>query len=301
MRRFAIFCLISLAGLPGPAAKGEAESATMTYVHSAPDSDQDMRAQPAWEVLRQALERTRNIYGDYRIVTAAITQSQRRLGRDSDGSDRVVNIALLPVPAPSEQRRLTAVRIPVYRGLWGYRVLLIRAGDQGRFDNVTSLAALQSLTIGQAEYWADVSILKNAGLRVVTGESYEGLFKMLKAGRFDAFSRSVVEVRDELNGREDLSSGLAVERHLLLHYPMPEYFWFPNDAAGNRLAERARVGLMSMVADGSLQRMIEESLEQVAGELHLENRQVIELPNPLLTSEDPVDDRSFWYRPGGHK
>ncbi len=40
--------------------------------------------------------------------------------------------------------------------------------------------------------------------------------------------------------------GLAIERHLVLHYPMPVYFWFPNTPEDRKRAERVREGLRAM-------------------------------------------------------
>ncbi len=265
----------------------------MIYTHVRPESETDKRTELAWDVLRVALERTCQAYGDYSIVTAPITEPQRRLQRGVGEQEEKINISLLPIPAGGELRHLTPLRIPIYRGLWGYRVLLIRAGEQTRFDNIHSLADLRMMSIGQAEFWSDVSILRRAGFRIVTGRTYDGLFKMLETRRFDAFSRSVVEVLDEAKDHKDL----VVERHLLLHYPMPEYFWFPNDAEGRRLADRVRVGLLSMIADGTLQQMLRQTFSEANQKLNLKQRKVIELPNPLLSSEDPVSDPALWYSP----
>jgi len=88
------------------------------------------------------------------------------------------------------------------------------------------------------------------GSRVVAGENYDGLYRMLSARRFDAFSRGVTEIGPDFKRGQQFASGLAIERHLLLHYPLPVYFWSTNDADGKRRAERVRVGLASMVAGG---------------------------------------------------
>ncbi len=48
------------------------------------------------------------------------------------------------------------------------------------------------------------------------------------AGRFDALSRSSSEVLQEFDLRAKDLAGVAVEKQLLLHYPMPACFWVPN-------------------------------------------------------------------------
>jgi hypothetical protein len=135
---------------------------------------------------------------------------------------------------------------------------------------------------------------------VVPGTSYEGLFKMLEAGRFDALSRSASEVIQELELRGKDLPGVVIEKHLLLHYPMPAYFWFPNTEDGRRRAERVRIGLTEMIGDGTLQSLFDEEFAPLIKRLDLDHRVVIELSNPLLGDNDPLGDASLWYRPGVH-
>lgn len=273
----------------------------MVYVHVAPESDQDERQLFAWKILRQALERTRQSFGGYEIGEAPVSLQQRRQIQALTQGGRDIDVALLPVLPGIEESTVIPVRIPVAGGLWGYRVLLIREDRQERFDAVRDLADLRKLTIGQSWFWPDTEILRKADLTVVTGEAYEGLFKMLASGRFDAFSRGITEAETEYRAREKRLPELTIERHILLHYPMPEYFWFANDATGRRLARRVQEGLLAMVADHSLCRMVEESFGESLRSLDLDHRTLIELPNPLLGDADHLDDRSFWCDPLGYR
>jgi hypothetical protein len=140
-----------------------------------------------------------------------------------------------------------------------------------------------------------VPILEGAGLTVVQGGSYEGLFKMLAARRFDAYNRSASEIWQELESRKGEIPGMAIERHLLLHYPLPAYFWFARSEQGRRLAERVRVGLDSMVADGTLEVMFDQQYAPLIAPLDLDHRKVIELPNPILGRHEPLRDVRLWY------
>jgi len=273
----------------------------MVYVHVAPESDQDERQLFAWKILRQALERTRQSFGDYEIRQAQISLRQRRQIQALTQGGREIDVALLPVLPGVGESAVIPVRIPVVGGLWGYRVLLIRGDRQTRFDAVRDLEDLRKLTIGQSWFWPDKDILEKAGLTVVTGEAYEGLFKMLANSRFDAFSRGITEAEPEFRAREKRLPELAIERHILLHYPMPEYFWFADDATGRLLAQRIQEGLLAMVADRSLCRMVEETFGESLRSLDLDQRTLIEIPNPLLGAADHLDDRSFWCAPLGYR
>jgi len=274
-----------------------ASAGEMVYTRAHIEAGQDERQVFAWQVLREALERTRPAYGPYVMRVTEVSLLQRRLLQAMDQGGRDINVALLPIAQDNTRHSAFPVRVPVIGGLWGYRVLLVAAERQARFEQVRTLDDLKSVTIGQSLYWADTEILRTAGLQVVTGESYEGLFRMLAAGRFDAFSRSVTEAVTEYASHRDLKPALAIEPHLLLHYPMPEYFWFPGDPAGRRLAQRAEDGLSLMVADGSLCRMVEKAFGDSLRALDLSHRTVIEIPNPQIGPEDHLDEPAYWCNP----
>jgi hypothetical protein len=120
---------------------------------------------------------------------------------------------------------------------------------------------------------------------------------MLAAGRFDAFSRGVTEILTEYDYGRRRVPGLAMEPHLLLHYPLPVYFWFSPDDAGRRRAARVEAGLRAMAADGSLRRLFDAEYAALETRLDLAHRQVIELPNPLLDGRDPLEEAGLWFRP----
>lgn len=62
--------------------------------------------------------------------------------------------------------RFTPIPIPVSKGLMGYRLFLIRKGDQDRFKKVGSITDLQQFVAGQGIGWADVKVLEENGLPV---------------------------------------------------------------------------------------------------------------------------------------
>jgi len=274
----------------------------MRYRHSPPFSSQDQRISFAWEVLREALERTKAEFGAYEITESAVPMVSRRelqsMGRDGD---RTVTVSLISVSAETDEFAVTPVRIPAMGGLWGYRVFLIPIDLQARFAKIDTIEQLRQISIGQSEYWPDTEILRSAGLHVVTGEVYDGLFKMLENGRFEAFSRSVNEVGAEYRLHKEQFPSLSIEKHVLLHYPMPEYFWFPDDDEGRHLAARAAKGLQSMVDDGSLCKLVESAFRADTLELALSRRRIIEIPNPMLGAADHLNEPRYWCSPVGRK
>lgn len=268
---------------------------SMLYLYNAPESNADTRNDYTWQVLRTALERTRKEYGDFEMKATSRMSESRQI-HEMKSAALHINTMILP-SRNTLLNVLVPVRIPVDRGLLGFRVFLIRAEDQPRFDAINSLEALRAITIGQGFDWVDLKILGDAGLQVESGPSYEGLFSMLMARRFDAFSRSITEADHELAERKAQMPDMAIEKHLLLYYPMPAYFWFPNTADGKLRAKRVETGLMAMIADGSLKRMFFNKYGSVIQKLNIKQRRLIRIENSQLGPDEPLKDVKLWYSP----
>ena len=193
---------------------------------------------------------------------------------------------------------LLPVRIPLLKGLLGYRIFLIREGDADKFKQVLNLSQLRHFVAGQGHDWPDTQILRASNLPVHTSSNYEGLFSMLKARRFDYFPRGINEIWPELDAHKD--QGMVIDKYLMLYYPSPIYFFFnPKNVA---LARRVEDGLKLAIEDGSFDRIFfshpahKKMFEQVA----FEARTIITLNNPLLPAETPLENRQLWLQPGAH-
>ena len=191
------------------------------------------------------------------------------------------------------ERHLLPVRIPLDKGLYGWRIALLRADQPNLLQGVRNLNDLSRWRAGQGHDWPDTDILRGHGLRVEVSSSYESLFLMLEARRFDYFPRAVLEVEDEL--RHNRQRPLVADSHLVLHYPTALYFFFsPHDP---QLAETVRQGLELALADGSFERLFQQYHGADLRRVALQRRQVIELDNPLLPPQTPLQRRELWYRP----
>jgi len=270
------------------------EPNVMVFRYHEADSPSDQRDRYNWRVLAAVLERTRAAYGDYRLVPSTRQAGFRQADGVLGGND-VRNVTVL-AGRPGAADEVIGVRIPVDRGLIGYRVLLIRDADQRRFARIENRRDLSRISIGQLDSWQVTKILRADGMNVVTGESYEGLFKMLMTRRFDAFSRGVGEIGDEYDSHSAEYPGLAIEKTLLLHIPMAEYFWFPNDEEGRRHAERVRIGLQAMISDGSLKTLFDQEFGERLRRLDIGGRRVIELPNPVQEHPEFDENSDLWFK-----
>lgn len=265
------------------------------FIHSGPESANDRRYDYHWRVLQAALDATQDQYGPYVISRGDSMSESRQIRELSIGSGKL-NTLVLDATTTLEQR-FQAVKIPIDKGLLGYRVFLIRAENQPRFSAVKTLDDLRQLSMGQGQNWSDVSIYRAAGFTVTTGSSYEGLFKMLMAKRFDGFGRGVSEVLGELSAWQPTYPQMAIERELLLYYPLPVYFWFERTVEGSLRRQRVEEGMRILVANGELERLFNAEYASTIQALQLGKRRLLTIPNPNLPPDQPFDNQAYWFTP----
>jgi len=268
--------------------------APMQVVYPRPESEHDSRYLYDWEVLRTALEKTRGKFGPYELRQASQFMSPARVSAEAAGAGSI-NVFVRATSTQLEQQ-FRPVRIPVDRGLIGYRLLLVRHEDLPRFAEVKSLDQLRRFSIGQGKGWVDVGILEAGGFKVVEGNNYDGLFSMLEVKRFDALSRSVDEALSEYDQLHQ-RFGFEVEPGIALYYPLARYFFTRRDAEGEILANRIEAGLEAMVQDGSLQALFMTYKGPLIKRSALARRRLFRIPNPDLPPQTPLARSELWYRP----
>lgn len=184
------------------------------------------------------------------------------------------------------------VRIPIYRGLYGWRLLLASADNAAHMRQVRTLADLQRFSLVQGLEWPDTAILQANGLKVIVSASYDAMFKQLRLGRADAFPRSVEEIGWEL---DRYGQGLAVVPDICLHYPAAVYYFVASDNLA--LASEIELGLQRLQASGTLEKLFLQYHGDDLARARLGARHAIELVNPLLPALTPLDRAELWYRP----
>ena len=205
------------------------------------------------------------------------------------------NVDILWTMSTDEREaQLIPIRIPIDKGLIGWRIALLTAANANIFKDVKNLKDLAAFSAGQELDWPDGPILKSNGLPVKTSASYEPLFNMLKAGRFDYFPRSVFEVQVELDGRP--GQQLVIDRHIALYYPSALYFFVsPREP---KMAEDIQNGLEEMIKNGSFEKIFQRYQQASIKNANLKSRTIITLRNPLLSPEKmPLNRPELWFKP----
>jgi hypothetical protein len=240
-----------------------------------------------WKLLELALARGG---GAYRLVplTDDITQARSFTLLRSGALD----VVALGTNAEREAGALP-VKIDILKGIVGYRVFLIRGADQARIARMDDAAMRRELAFGLQRGWADLPVEVAAGFAVETAAHYENLFKMLVAGRFDAFPRGLNEAYRDLAAYGKTYPQLALERTRALYFPYPVYFWVSRDRpALARVIER---GLKLALADGSFRRLFRSCYAREIALMSKSRRHVLVLDNPFLPAGTSNPDTSWWW------
>lgn len=190
------------------------------------------------------------------------------------------------------EQQARPIRVPIFKGLYGWRLLLATVEVSARMQAVQTLGELRQFSLLQGHEWPDTSILQANGLNVIVSPSYDAMFKQLRLGRADAFPRSVEEIWWEV---ERYGQGLTVVPNLCLHYPAAVYYFVAPEEA--ELAEAIETGLQRLCASGAFDRLFMQYHSDDLARAKLGTRRVIELRNPLLSPQTPLDRPELWYRP----
>ena len=184
------------------------------------------------------------------------------------------------------------VRVPLYKGLLGHRVLIVHKDNRHIFDHVETMDDLRRFKFGQGVGWADTEIMKANGLTVVEATKYEGLFHMTDGKRFDAFPRGVHEPWGELKNNKDLE--LAVDSNLMFVYTSPYYLMVTPRRPD--LAADIERGLLMAIDDGSFDEKFfnNDMVKMVLQYANLKDRRIFKLRNPELPPKTPVDNPKLW-------
>lgn len=228
---------------------------------------------------------------DWRLQPTAERLSHARALLEVQRGNGQVDI-IWTMTSRDREQLLRPVRVPIDRGLFGWRLLLVRRGESARFARVRSLDDLRPFRFLQGHDWPDTSILEANGLQVERSTNFETLFPMLAKGRADALPRAAVEVAHELRTYGE-THRLELEPGLVLRYPTALYYFVsPNRHDLAVLIER---GLRRMMASGQWDRLLHTFYGEDLRFAQLAQRRVIDLKNPLLPPETPLGEPGLWF------
>jgi hypothetical protein len=270
-----------------------AEELTVIYSPSHVSKD-DTRFNYAISLLTYVLNKTIATHGPFKIKPAKGMNVGRAIEFLKKHDENTVNV-IWTTSSKERENSLLPIRIPIRKGLLGYRIFLIKKEDQKIFSNIQTVEQLKQLTVGQGHIWNDVIVFKENDFSIVTGPNYEGLFRMLLKGRFDYFSRGVNEAPSEYESRKEMYPNLAIEDSILLYYPWPKFFF--TSKKNIKLAQRIEQGLNMMIEDGSFDALFLKYHKEDIERVNLKDRKLFRINNPLLPKTAPLEQKDLWFVP----
>ncbi|KMT64837.1 hypothetical protein [Catenovulum maritimum] len=196
-------------------------------------------------------------------------------------------------PADKEvEKSLSAIRIPLYKGLMGYRTLLIRKTSQKEFAQLSSLDELKALLKGTGTRWKSTQVYDFHEFDYVTADRMSSLYKMLDVGKFDYTSRGVIEAVADLKAIKNRFTSLKIEDNILLYTELPIYFFVAQNKP--ELAEKIYLGLLKIIENGQFDTLFSKFYATIPAELNLKSRKIYHVENPFLSKETLENAQTFW-------
>lgn len=257
-----------------------------------PIDENDQRHEYPLTLLKLALSKTG--------VRYTLTPSERILLQGKSirqlKENREINILWVMTDAQRE-KELLPIRIPIHKGLIGWRVFLINQSMIDRFDQVTDFQSLTKFTPLQGAEWPDTKILQSNGFNVQTVSDFPEAFSRLAMHQGDFFPRAISEVLGELS-YSSLDPDIVLEKNLIIHYPTAMYFFV--NRSNPTMARLIETGLRRALEDGSFDNIFVSHHREALLKMDIGNRKIFHLENPLLPPGTPLDDEALWFDPEKH-
>lgn len=193
---------------------------------------------------------------------------------------------------PQREKDLLAIRIPIFKGLIGWRLLLIRKDMAERFTYIQQLEHLLKLSPLQGRDWADTKILQSNGFDVLTERTHSAMMKMLGNAQGDFFPRSIIEIWDELANNE-LENQIQIQPTIGIRYPAAIYFFVNKKSVP--LANIIASGLEKAIKNGKFEALFKEHYQGYIDKAQLGGRTFYQLDNAFLPEETPLERKELWF------
>lgn len=195
------------------------------------------------------------------------------------------------------EKKLIAVKIPLAKGLLGYRVPVIRREDLERWKQIDTLAELQQMRACQVSNWPDSDILEAAKIPVERVSVFKRIYSMLAGKRCDFSPRGINEVFAEVNSIQTEFPDLIAFPDLIIYYPFPLYFFVaPNHP---EIAMRLEKGLTHLISTGEFEKFLfnHPVTAQIFPLTKWKNSRLILIKNPLLPKTAEPTNQKLWVIP----
>jgi hypothetical protein len=289
----AIMAVLSLISAFASISAAHTACAQMQVTVQGRESFSDTRYEYDQAVVRLALDKTKDKYGDYIVRETPQGQNWARTILTAR-SKKYPNYIFKYSVSNKLPEDLYAIPFPVDLGIVGYRVAFVSDDTKKRLQNVDTLEELRSFKILQGISWLDTDILEYHGFNVQVGSDYEAMFSMIAHNRSELFLRGANELLGEWTAHKDLAN-FTFDETFLIYYPLPRFLLTSSE--NQELIARIHEGLLKAYDDGSLLRLWEDKYLESVKFAKLPERKMYRLTNPYIDGIDPSWEKYVYQVP----
>lgn len=256
-----------------------------------PKSEFDTIHNYYFELLKKVLDVTESKYGKAKIVFSQKMEQGRALVYLKNG--KYIDIHWAGTSKKREEE-LKAIKIPLLKGLLGFRKFIIHKDNLEKFKKINTLEDLKKYKACQGKHWPDTKILENAEIKVVKNTNYEAMFYQVKSKRCDYFPRAIFEANPEIDSRKDILPQLMVYENLALVYDFPMYFFVSKQ--NENLYKRVKEGLIILFETNEFDKFmmnhkVTKHIFPIEEKLDVKS---FKLDNPYI-NKNKITNEIFWF------
>ncbi|ESE40951.1 hypothetical protein [Shewanella decolorationis] len=256
--------------------------ATDAFIINPPESDNDHRYQYTYDLLALVIDATKDDFGEATLEMSGVVMSRNRIFRELlEGKN--INVMAEASNATWDQQ-LIPVKIPIRKGIQGFRLFIIKKDNLALMANVKTLAELMALDTGSGSQWSTKVAMQKAGFNVIESTQYDNLFNMLSVGRFVTFGRGVNEIFQEVEQFNKKYPDLILDDNILLYIPLATYYYV--SPSQPRLAKRIQVGLQRIIENGQFDTFFYQRHCDLLLKSNINRRIVFKINNPLVSEAE---------------
>lgn len=208
-----------------------------------------------YSLLSQALDATEKEFGAYRFKQVDLPYSQERSLHFLN--DKNILDVMHTMTNSDRENKYTAVKVPLLKGLMGYRMLITNDKNLPKIEKITEVQQLKDMIACQGQHWPDSDILEHNGFQVARVLMFEAMFEMIEKGRCDFFPRGIHEIFPEFETFVKQHPNLKIVKSIILQYQAPVYFFVGKE--DQELATRIDAGLKRLLNTGRFDELLKKN------------------------------------------
>ncbi|VUD59468.1 hypothetical protein TDB9533_02685 [Thalassocella blandensis] len=276
--------------LPSPQAFSAAPERFIVTITSKLDQG-DTRHNFERELVVMLLKKTESEYGTFEILDAPPMSYSRALLSLKENTYPNFIRGFVYDTYNTKEFDLGYIPFPILRGLLGYRTCFISSKIKSQFAKVTTREELITYSHGYGPQWADIKIMRNAGIEVFEVPKYKSLFNMVAENRFDLFCRGTNEIYDEYQRNQSIPNfDYDTSKAFFYHFP----FFFHSHKSNTLILERLTRGLQMAWEDGSFEGLWWKHHKRNLNFVKLKERKIFYFDNPTTHSLDKTFEKYLY-------